>query len=73
MDWFSRDGQGRGFYNILVEHLWRMVKYEEVYLKDYRSVPEAISNSKAFFAFYNQERLHQALGYKTPAQVYWDK
>jgi putative transposase len=52
-----------------VASLWRIVKYEEVYLKDYQRVPEAISNLKAFFAFYNQERLHQALGYKTSAQV----
>jgi putative transposase len=43
MDWLSRDGRGRAFDNIFMEHLWRMVKYEEVYLKDYQSVPEAIA------------------------------
>jgi len=47
------------------------VKYEEVYLKDYRSVPEARRNLDAYFQFYNIERPHQALGYATPKQVYF--
>lgn len=51
-------------------YLWRSVKYEEVYIKDYQSVPDAVSNLRTYFAFYNQERLHQALDYQTPAQVY---
>ena len=59
--------------NIFVERLWRSVKYEEVYLKDYQSVPEAINGLKQYFAFYNQERLHQALEYQTPAAVHWGK
>jgi putative transposase len=66
----SRDGRGRAFDNIFVERLWRTVKYEEVYLKDYDSVASATRNLKEYFVFYNQERLHQALGYQTPAAVY---
>jgi putative transposase len=66
----SWDGRGRAFDNIFVERLWRSVKYEEVYLKDYQSVPEAVSNLGHYFTFYNQDRLHQALDYKTPAEVY---
>lgn len=67
----SMDGRGRVFDNIFVERLWRSVKYEEVYLKDYESVPEAIGGLGAYFEFYNQERLHQALGYRTPTAVYF--
>jgi putative transposase len=66
----SWDGRGRALDNIFVERLWRSVKYEEVYLKDYPTVPEAVSNLGAYFTFYNQERLHQALDYQTPRQVY---
>ena len=66
----SMDGQGRVTDNIFVERLWRRVKYEEVYLKDYASVPEAVDNLRAYFLFYDQERSHQALGYQTPAAVY---
>ena len=66
----SWDGRGRALDNIFVERLWRSVKYEEVYIKDYQSVPDAVSNLRAYFTFYNHERLHQALDYQTPAQVY---
>lgn len=66
----SWDGRGRALDNIFVERLWRSVKYEEVYIKDYQSVPEAIRNLRDYFTFYNQERFHQALDYQTPAQVY---
>ena len=66
----SMDGRGRVFDNIFIERLWRTVKYEEVYLKDYSDVLEALSNLKSFFAFYNQERPHQSLGYLTPAVVH---
>jgi putative transposase len=66
----SWDGRGRALDNIFVERLWRSVKYEEVYLKDYQSVPEAIRGLRDYFTFYNHHRLHQALGYQTPAQVY---
>jgi transposase InsO family protein len=51
-------------------YLWRSVKYEEVYIKDYQSVSDAVRNLHTYFMFYNQERLHQALDYQTPAQVY---
>ena len=67
----SMDGQGRVIDNIFIERLWRTVKYEEVYLKDYLDVLEALSNLKAYFAFYNHERPHQTLGYQTPAAVYF--
>jgi putative transposase len=66
----SMDGRGRALDNVFVERLWRTVKYEEVYLKDYTSVPSARTNLAAYFRFYNQERLHQALDYQTPAAVY---
>jgi putative transposase len=66
----SWDGRGRALDNVFVERLWRSVKYEEVYIKDYSSVPEAVRNLGTYFTFYNHERLHQALDYRTPAQVY---
>jgi putative transposase len=66
----SWDGRGSALDNIFVERLWRTVKYEEVYLKDYDSVVSATRNLKEYFGFYKQERLHQALGYQTPAAVY---
>ena len=55
----SMDGRGRALDNVFVERLWRSVKYEEVYLKDYGSVPEARAGLGAYFAFYNHERPHQ--------------
>ncbi len=67
----SMDGRGRAIDNVFVERLWRTVKYQEVYLKDYEHVPEAIENLKRFFRFYNGERIHQGLGYRTPAEVYF--
>jgi putative transposase len=66
----SMDGRGRVFDNMFVERLWRSVKYEEVYLKDYRSVPEAMNGLQGYFEFYNRERIHQSLNYQTPAAVY---
>ena len=56
-----------------MERLWRSVKYEEVYLKSYASVPAAITSLAAYFRFYNEERLHQALDYRTPATVYAER
>lgn len=67
----SMDGKGRVFDNIFVERLWRTVKYEEIYLKDYQDVDESRRGIGVYFRFYNQERLHQALGYRTPAEVYF--
>ncbi len=64
------DGRGRALDNVFVERLWRTVKYEEVYLRDYQSAWDARQHLAHYFTFYNQERLHQALGYRTPAAVY---
>ena len=66
----SLDGRGRAFDNIMIERLWRSVKYEEVYLKGYQSVSEAREGLGHYFHFYNRERPHQALGYQTPASQY---
>lgn len=56
--------------NIFIERLWRSLKYEEVYLRDYREVSEARSGIGQWFEFYNRSRPHQALGYRTPAAIY---
>jgi len=66
----SMDGRGRYLDNIFIERLWRSLKYEEVYLKDYRLVPEAQQGIDRYFRFYNHERPHQSLGYRTPAAIY---
>jgi putative transposase len=66
----SMDGKGRVFDNIFSERLWRTVKVEEVYLRDYQTVAEARYNLGRYFELYNNQRLHQALGYRTPAEVY---
>lgn len=66
----SMDGRGRALDNIFIERLWRTVKYEEVYLKDDESPRTATDSLGQFFRFYNEERLHQSLGYRTPASVY---
>lgn len=69
----SMDGKGRALDNIFTERLWRTVKYEEVYLKDYASPREARSGLSAYLDFYNHRRLHQALDYQTPASIYFNK
>jgi putative transposase len=66
----SMGGRGRCMDNIFVERLWRSLKYEEVYLKDYALVAEARAGIADYFQFYNHERLHQSLDYQTPAAIY---
>jgi len=66
----SMDGKGRAMDNIMIERLWRSVKYEEIYLKDYESVSELITALRTYFDFYNHERPHQGLDGATPAQIY---
>lgn len=69
----SMDGRGRALDNIFVERLWRTVKYEEVYLKDYSSAIDAKANLGNYFKFYNFERHHQHLAYKKPAEIYFNR
>jgi len=66
----SMDGKGRVFDNIFIERLWRTVKVEEVYMRDYQTVAEARYYLGRYFEFYNNQRLHQALDYRSPAKVY---
>jgi putative transposase len=66
----SRDGRGRALDNVFVERLWRSVKYEDIYIKDYDRVPDLESGLTAYFRFYDEERLHQSLDYQTPGEVY---
>jgi putative transposase len=66
----SMDGKGRYLDNIFIERLWRSLKYEDIYIKAYASVPEARHGIGAWLSFYNGERLHQALGYQTPCEVF---
>ena len=67
----SWDSRGSYFDNIFIERLWRSVKYEEVYLNDYDSVTTASCRLRDYFNFYNQQRFHQALNYRTPHEVYF--
>ena len=67
----SMDGRGRVFDNIFIERLWRTVKYEEVYTHSYESIAEARSSLRRYFHFYNTERIHQSLGYRTPHEIYF--
>ncbi len=67
----SMDGRGRCFDNIFTERLWRSVKYEEVYLCEYADPPAADKALGAYFRFYNTQRPHQSLGYRTPQEVHW--
>jgi putative transposase len=69
----SMDGRGRTFDNIMIERLWRSVKYEEVYLKDYEDFIDARKGLSAYFLFYNNERPHQSLGSRPPVEVYSGK
>ncbi len=67
----SMDGRGRALDNIFIERLWRSVKYEDIYLKDYGAVPELDAGLADYFRFYNHERLHQSLDYRTPAELHF--
>jgi putative transposase len=66
----SMDGRGRALDNVFVERLWRSVKYEDIYIRGYETVPELHRGLSRYFGFYNGERLHQSLDYRTPAAVY---
>lgn len=67
----SMDGKGRAFDNIMIERLWRTVKYEEVFLKDYANIFAARDSLGEYLHFYNEKRRHSGLGGKTPAEMYW--
>jgi len=67
----SMDGKGRATDNIMIERLWRSVKYEEVYLKEYQGVQELVESLKVYFEFYNHQRPHATHDGQTPAEVYW--
>lgn len=69
----SMDGKGRALDNVFVERLWRSVKYEEIYPRGYDSLKEVKKGLEKYFEFYNEERPHQGLGYRTPAEVYYGK
>lgn len=66
----SMDGRGRALDNVWIERLWRSVKYEDIYLHDYHGLVDVRRGLTAYFAFYNQQRRHQSLNYRTPAEVY---
>ena len=66
----SRDGRGRALDNVFVERLWRSVKYEDIYIKNYDCVPDLESGLRAYFRFYDEDRPHQSLGYRTPGEIY---
>lgn len=67
----SMDGKGRALDNIFIERLWRSVKYENIYLHDYETVPLLYTGLDNYFRFYNEKRSHQSLGYLTPAEVHF--
>jgi putative transposase len=67
----SMDGKGRAFDNIFIERFWRTLKYEEVYCKDYDSFEEAKTNLDEYLMYYNNNRLHQSLDYRTPKEIFF--
>lgn len=67
----SMSSKGRAFDNIFIERLWRSVKYEEIYIHDYTTVSQLWDGLHAYFRLYNCQRLHQSLGYCTPAEIYF--
>jgi putative transposase len=66
----SMDGKGRAIDNIWIERLWRSVKYEDIYIKSYDTTSELYEGLKTYFRFYNNERIHQTMNYKTPKEMY---
>ena len=68
----SMDGKGRAMDNIFIERLWRSVKYEDVYIKEYESVSDLLQGLKTYFDYYNHHRPHDSLAKKTPGEVYWE-
>lgn len=69
----SMDGVNRALDNIFVERFWRSLKYEDIYLKDYRTMTELKDGLARYIRFYNSERFHQSLEYETPDTIYWSK
>ncbi len=69
----SMDGRGRAMDNIFTERLWRSLKYEEIYLRDYQCVSEGRRGIDHYFNFYNHERPHRSLNYQTPKEVYFQR
>lgn len=67
----SMDGRGRAFDNIFIERLWRSVKYEDIYINEYSTVPALVVGLQNYFQLYNYERPHQSLGYRTPADIHF--
>ena len=69
----SMNGRGRALDNVYVERLWRSLKYENIFLNDYRNLNELKGGVKLYFEFYNTERYHQSLNYQTPDEVYFSE
>jgi putative transposase len=67
----SMDGRGRALDNIFVERLWRSLKYEDIYVRAYESVKDVREGIGKYFNFYNNERLHQSLGYRCPREMHF--
>lgn len=66
------DSPGRALDNVFVERMWRSLKYEQIYLNEYESMPELKASVERYYQFYNSERFHQSLEYRTPDEVYYD-
>jgi len=67
------DGKGRCMDNIFMERLWRLVKHEKIFLKEFKTVPELLAGLKEYFEVYNFEKPHQSLVGKTPVEIYWGR
>ena len=68
----SMDGKSRAKDDIYIERLWRILKYEDIYIKEYETVTDCVAGVMKYFRFYNAERFHQSLEYKTPDEIYFD-